>query len=157
MYIKYLNIYNNLIKLTRNKLLYLNLKNEEIFSDRMVFLLLHLSFFFKIYKQDNSKKTLQKINDFFFRQIELSIREIGYGDVSINKNMKKYVNFLYDIINHIDNWDNIDEHKKTIIMNDFISNAKNISYFVNYFDKLSDFYKNNTLIHFTKDIEEINI
>ena len=29
------NIYNNLIKLTRNKSLYLNLVNEAIFSDRL--------------------------------------------------------------------------------------------------------------------------
>ena len=104
---QYLNIYNNLIKLTRNKYLYLNLDNKEIFSDRIIFLLLHLSFFFKIYKSNNPKDKIQEIYDFIFNQIELSIREIGYGDVSINKNMKKYVNFFYDIVLNIDNWDNI--------------------------------------------------
>ena len=31
----------------------------------------------------------------------MSIREIGYGDVSINKNMKKYVNYFYDILSKI--------------------------------------------------------
>ena len=36
---EYLNIYNNLIKLTRNKLLYTNLTKEETFSDRIIFLL----------------------------------------------------------------------------------------------------------------------
>ena len=43
---EHLNIYNNLIKLTRNKSLYHNLKNDDTFSDRLVILLLHLSFFF---------------------------------------------------------------------------------------------------------------
>ncbi len=153
----YINIYNNLIKLTRNKYLYLNLKNEETYSDRLIFLLLHLSFFFKIYKENNSKSILQEIHDFIFNQIELSIREIGYGDVSINKNMKKYVNLFYDILSKIDTWENYKANQKSEILNTYINNPKNISFFTNYFDNLSIFYKNNALNHFTKDIEEFKI
>ena len=154
MHNEYLNIYNNLIKLTRNKSLYLNLSNKETFSDRLIFLLLHLSFFLKIFKNNNTKDLLQNIHDFIFKQIELSIREIGYGDVSINKNMKKYVNFFYDILSKIDKWENLDNHKKEEILEKLINNPKNISFFVIYFDKLSSFYKNNTLNFFTNDIEE---
>tara|TARA_B100001121_G_scaffold307257_1_gene328335 strand:- start:1720 stop:2193 length:474 start_codon:yes stop_codon:yes gene_type:complete len=153
----YLNIYNNLIKLTRNKFLYINLIETESFSDRIIFLLIHLSFFLKIYKSDESKKTMQEIHDFIFKQIELSIREIGYGDVSINKNMKKYVNFFYDIISKVDNWDNVDFNEKSHILNKIINKPKNISFFVNYFDKLCLFYKNNTLNYFKSDIEEFKI
>ena len=154
---QYLNIYNNLIKLTRNKYLYLNLDNKETFSDRIIFLLLHLSFFFKIYKLNNSKDKIQEIYDFIFNQIELSIREIGYGDVSINKNMKKYINYFYDIVLNVDNWENISYEEKVIILNKFINKPQNISFFTNYFDKLITFYKNNTLNYFTKDIEELKI
>ena len=154
---QYLSIYNNLIKLTRNKYLYLNLKNEETFSDRIIFLLLHLSFFFKIYKDNEIRNIIQEIHDFIFKQIELSIREIGYGDVSINKNMKKYVNFFYDIISNIDEWENIKIDKKAIILEKFINNPNNISFYVDYFDKLSSFYKKNTLNYFTKDIEDLKI
>ena len=153
----YINIYNNLIKLTRNEYLYLNLKNDETYSDRLIFLLLHLSFFFKIYKENNSKSILQEIHDFIFNQIELSIREIGYGDVSINKNMKKYVNLFYDILSKIDTWENYKANQKSEILNTYINNPKNISFFTNYFDNLSIFYKNNALNHFTKDIEEFKI
>ena len=154
---QYLNIYNNLIKLTRNKYLYLNLDSDETFSDRIIFLLLHLSFFFKAYKLNNSKDTIQEIYDFIFKQIELSIREIGYGDVSINKNMKKYVNYFYDITLNIDNWDSIRNDEKVIILTKFINKPQNISFFTNYFDKLITFYKDNTLNYFTKDIEELKI
>ena len=154
---QYLNIYNNLIKLTRNKYLYLNLDNKETFSDRIIFLLLHSSFFFKIYKLNNSKDKIQEIYDFIFNQIELSIREIGYGDVSINKNMKKYINYFYDIVLNVDNWENISYEEKVIILNKFINKPQNISFFTNYFDKLITFYKNNTLNYFTKDIEEFKI
>ena len=99
----YLNIYNNLIKLTRNKNLYYNLKNKDTFSDRLVILLLHFSFFLKIYKNSLSKEEAQDLFDFIVRQIELSIREIGYGDVSVNKKMKDYVNLFYSILEKIEN------------------------------------------------------
>ena len=60
------------------------------------------------------KKNLQNFFDYCVRQIELSIREIGYGDATINKKMKDYVNLLFSIIDKIDNWEtkNNDEKKK---------------------------------------------
>ena len=61
MNIEYLNIYNNLVKLTRNKNLYLNLKNNDTFSDRLIILLFHFGFFLKIYKKENVQKKRHKI------------------------------------------------------------------------------------------------
>ena len=46
----YLNIYNNLIKLTRNKKLYLNLEKDDTFSERLIFLFFHLALFLKHFK-----------------------------------------------------------------------------------------------------------
>ena len=60
MRIEYLNIYNNLIKLTRNKNLYLNLKNKDTFSDRLIILLLHFGFFLKIHKDEMQKKKISR-------------------------------------------------------------------------------------------------
>ena len=81
----YLNIYNNLINYTRNKNLYKNLNREDNFSDRLTLFLLHFSFFLKNFKKEENTKILQEIYDFNFRQLELSIREIGYGDQSLIK------------------------------------------------------------------------
>jgi len=39
---------NNLVKLTRNKDLYKNFENQDTFSDRLIFFLLHFAFFLKI-------------------------------------------------------------------------------------------------------------
>jgi len=72
----YLNIYNNLVGLTRNKELYKDFKDQDTFSDRMIFFLLHFAFFLKIYKNDKNKQILQEIYDYVFRQMELSVREI---------------------------------------------------------------------------------
>ena len=150
----YLNIYNNLIKLTRNKTLYYNLKNNDTFSDRLVILLLHFSFFLKTYKNSLSKKEAQDLFDFIVRQIELSIREIGYGDVSVNKKMKDYVNLFYSILEKIENWDIFDSSKKTKLLGDLMNIKDDNDLFIEYFDKYSHFLSKNSLKNFTKDIIE---
>ena len=151
----YLNIYNNLIKLTRNKNLYLNLINKDTFSDRLVILLFHFAFFLKLYKDEISKKEAQDIFDFVIWQIELSIREIGYGDVSVNKKMKDYVNLFYTIVEKIQKWDTLNKSNKTKLIGNFINIRDENDLFANYLDKYRDFLSNNTLKFFTKDILEI--
>jgi cytochrome b pre-mRNA-processing protein 3 len=49
----YINIYNNLVELTRNKDLYQNFDKQDTFSDRLIFFLLHFAFFLKVFKKDN--------------------------------------------------------------------------------------------------------
>jgi cytochrome b pre-mRNA-processing protein 3 len=98
---KYLYIYNNLINFTRNKDLYKSLSREDKFSDRLTLFLLHFAFFLKNFKNEENKIILQEIYDFNFRQLELSIREIGYGDQSINKKMKDYINLFHSMVSEI--------------------------------------------------------
>ena len=152
---EYLNIYNNLINLTRNKNLYLNLKNNDTFSDRLVILLIHFGFLLKINKFKISKKYSQDLFDFFVRQIELSIREIGYGDVAVNKKMKDYVNLFYSILEKIENWDDLSKDDKIALIANLININEDNDLIVNYFDKYRDFLTKNSLNIFTKDIIEI--
>jgi len=154
---EYLNIYNNLIKLTRNKNLYLNLKNNDTFSDRLIVLLFHFGFFLKNYKSEISKNEAQNLFDFFIRQIELSIREIGYGDVSVNKKMKDYVNLFFSILEKIENWDMLNMSDKKIILGDLMNIKEDNDLFIEYFNKLSVFFSKNPLKIFTKDILELKI
>ena len=150
----YINIYNNLVKLTRNKKLYTNLKNNDTFSDRLIILLFHFAFFLKVYKEEISKKEAQEIFDFVIRQIELSIREIGYGDVSVNKKMKDYINLLFSIIEIVDTWESLQNSKKTSLIADYINIDTHNDLFVKYFDKFGEFLAKNSLKIFTKDILE---
>ena len=120
----YLNIYNNLIKLTRNKNLY-NYDKQDTFYDRMIILFFHLAFLLNIYKNKEAKKNLQNFFDFCVRQIELSIREIGYGDATINKKMKDYVNLLFSIIDKIDDWDLKNNEDKLKIFTFYINQNEN--------------------------------
>ena len=121
---KFLNIYNNLIKLTRNKLLY-NKSNNESFSDRLIIFLFHFAFFIKIYKNKNNKEEFQSLYDFVFKQIELSIREIGYGDVSINKKMKDYINLFHSMVSEIHFWNDLTNTEKLKKISIFLSDYEN--------------------------------
>ena len=107
MTIKFLNVYNNLVSLTTNKKLYISLKSQDTFSDRLTIFLTHFAFFLKVYKTEENKKILQEIYDFNFRQMELSIREIGYGDQSINKKMKDYINLFHSMVSEIHFWEDL--------------------------------------------------
>ena len=142
---KYFNIYNNLVNLTRNKNLYKDFKYQDTFSDRLIFFLLHFAFFLKIYKVNNDKKLLQDIYDYIFRQVELSIREIGYGDQSINKKMKDYLNLFYGMIDKMHDWDNLTIESRRILLENFLDNARNTEYLVEYFEKYRLNLVNNTL------------
>ena len=154
MHKNYINIYNNLVRLTRNKNLYKTLKNKDTFSDRLIILLFHFAFFLKVYKEEVSKKEAQNIFDFVIRQIELSIREIGYGDVSVNKKMKDYVNLLFSIIEIVDIWETLKNSKKISLIADYINIDVHNDLFVKYFDKFEEFLAKNPLKIFTKDILE---
>ena len=110
---KYLYIYNNFINLTRNKDLYSSLDRDDNFSDRLTLFLLHFAFFLKNFKNEENKITLQEIYDFNFRQLELSIREIGYGDQSINKKMKDYINLFHSMVSEIHFWQEFNKNPKT--------------------------------------------
>ena len=94
---KHLYVYNNLINFTRNKDLYKSLSREDKFSDLLTMFLLHFAFFLKNFKNEENKNIFE-IYDFNFRQLELSIREIGYGDQSINKKMKDYINLFHSMV-----------------------------------------------------------
>ena len=150
----YINIYNNLVRLTRNKSLYRTLKNKDTFSDRLIILLFHFAFFLKVYKEEVSKNEAQDIFDFVIRQIELSIREIGYGDVSVNKKMKDYVNLLFSIIEIVDTWEQMQNSAKSSLFAKYINIDIHNDLFVKYFDKFGDFLVKNPLKIFTKDIIE---
>ena len=136
----YLNIYNNLIKLTRNKILY-NADKRDTFYDRIIIFFFHLGFLLKEFKKLEDKENLQKFFDFCVRQIELSIREIGYGDATINKKMKDYVNLLFSIIDNIDSWDSKNEEQKISIIKNYIDEYSNFQNIVDYFEKYVLFEK----------------
>ena len=147
----YLNIYNNLIKLTRNKNLY-NDSKPDTFYDRMIIFFFHISFLLKNYKETESKDNLQKFFDFCVKQVELSIREIGYGDATINKKMKDYINLLFSLIDKIDNWENLNTDQKLKIIKDYVDDVRDYNIYVDYIEKYRSFLTKNSFNNLSKDI-----
>ena len=150
----YIYFYNNLIKLTTDKKLYQGLKNNDTFSDRLILFLLHFAFFLKIYKNEKNSKILQDLYDFCFKQLELSIREIGYGDQSINKKMKEYINLFHSIISEVHFWENLDKTEKSNKINKFLPQFKKIEDLVEYFDRFNDDLSKKTLKSYLKSVSK---
>ena len=148
----YINIYNKLVALTRNKELYDGFKTQDSFSDRLTFLLFHFAFFLKIFKNKDNKVQLQEIYDFIFRQLELSIREIGYGDQTINKKMKVYINLFYAMLDEIHVWDLSSFENKVSILSTFLDNNADHANLSKYFDKFVIDLTNNTLNFYLKGV-----
>ena len=142
----YLDFYNNLIRLTTNKSLYEDFINkQDSFGDRLTLFLIHFAFVLKEFKSSENEKKLQELYDFNFRQIELSVREIGYGDQSINKKMKDYLNLFYAMIDKIHDWDILTDKSKIDVLSTFLENVIDIKHLVRYFDNYRLNLKNNTL------------
>ena len=148
----YINVYNNLINYTRNKELYKSLDRVDNFSDRLTFFLIHFAFFLKNFKNKENRDILQKIYDFNFRQLELSIREIGYGDQSINKKMKVYLNLFHAIVSEIHFWDELDKNEKSKKLSYFLEDFQEIDILVQYFNDFSLNLRKKNLNFFLKSV-----
>ena len=148
----FVSLYNNLVNLSRNKSLFSIFTNKDTFSDRILMLLFHFAFFLREYKNSTDKEYLQKFFDYFFRQIELNLREIGYGDVSINKKMKDYINIFYSILDKINNWNELENEKKGEILAFYYKLNDNHHKIVTYFNNFEIYLSKIPLKSFTKSV-----
>ena len=149
---EYINIYNNLVQLSRNKDLYVEFTTNDQFSDRLLILLLHFAFILKNFKNEKNSLILQEIYDFNFRQLELSIREIGYGDQSINKKMKDYINLFHSMVSEIHFWENLSKNEKLKKISIFLEDFNNIEYLLDYFELFNENLLKKTLNSYLKSV-----
>ena len=141
-----------MVNLSRNKDIYIEFTLKDSFSDRLVILLIHFAFFLKNIKNKESKKLTQSIHDNFFHQLELNLREIGYGDSKINKSMKSYINYFFNIINHISNWEDLNDLEKESILVKILHTKKRTLKLVDYFTRFDNYVKKTSLILFSKGV-----
>ncbi len=146
-----------MIKFSRNKSLFYFFTKDDTFSDRLLIFLFHFAFFLKKFKNTQSKEDLQNLFDYIFKELEISIREIGYGDASINKKMKVYVNSLYSILDKINDWENLESKKKNEIFESFFNVDKDANKLTNYFDEYFNFLKKKTFNSFLNGVINLKI
>ncbi len=120
------NLYNILLKLSRNIFFYEKIKLADNFETRIYLMFIHFSILMIVSKRKNVKFS-QKSYDLLFHNIENNLRELGFGDVSVNKKMKEFNKILYDILLKIE----LSEEKNSM----FDINHNLVS---KYFDNLKD-------------------
>ena len=140
-----LKLFNSILLLSRNKIFYTKYKLSDTFQNRIYLMFLHLSFLFIKIKNDKIyKKFYQNMFDYLFNQIELNMREIGFGDVTINKNMKFLVKKFYSILLNCEKYNNKNKESKKLLLFKILSlrdasiNA-NKADLTDYFDKYEAF------------------
>ena len=115
---------------------------------------IHFSIMMIIYKKKD-KKFDQKLYDKLFHSIENNLRELGFGDVSVNKKMKEFNKILYDILLKI----NLEKTPKKFkinkkLINQYFESLKSNNtqkikdferYFINFFDFCYELSLNNML------------
>ena len=108
----------------------------------------------KVFKTNYNSKELQEIYDYVFKQI---IREIGYGDVTINKKMKEYINLFHSILSKIDNWTDLNDINKSKILTNFIPFDTSSLDLAKYFDKYEILLSKTTLNSLIKGVIKLKI
>ena len=98
-YKKHNYIYNNLVELSRNKFFYKELNLEDKLENRVILIFAHLSIILKLIKKQNKDNNLsQELYDNTFLNLENNIREMGHGDVTVNKKMKELNRIFHEIL-----------------------------------------------------------
>jgi len=146
---KYDNIlYNKILSLSRNKLFYSKLNLLDTMDNRINLIFIHISFLFikvkNIDKNQNYKLFSQRIFDLVFSKVELNLREIGHGDVMVNKKMKLLVKYFYSILFDCENYRDKKLSEKISIMNKYLTlnnnnKSHNTNGIVKYFNKYEAF------------------
>ena len=153
--IKVNNIYQNIVKISRSKFFYLNLRLKDDFETRFDLIIFHafiIFFYYKNLKQGKSSVS-QELFDFMFNDFENNLREMGFGDIAVNKKMKVFITAFYGRIAQYSK--GVDDYKangdKSLLQQTILNNIykgdetliHHINYFIDYMTKNIDHFIEN--------------
>tara|TARA_Y100001970_G_C14150743_1_gene812562 strand:- start:1071 stop:1538 length:468 start_codon:yes stop_codon:yes gene_type:complete len=98
---------------------------DDSFESRFDIIVLHsfIIFYFLKNFSDNEKMLSQFLFDFMFNDFDNNLREMGFGDIAVNKKMKVFITAFYGrIANYSKGVDQIQNYKDEEILNKAISN-----------------------------------
>ena len=153
-------MYNTLLSLSRNFYFYKKIKLPDTFETRIYLMFIHFSVILIIYK-NKSVKFDQSQYDSLFNNIEYNLRELGFGDVSVNKKMKDLNKLFYDILLKINKSnDGLFDLNEKLIFN-YFNNTKSLKQseldlFKEYFTKFYDFCFELPLHNMVRDAIKFN-
>ena len=141
-------LYKNIILMCRNTLFYTNFHLIDTFQNRIHLIFIHISFVFIKIKQNDKNKIYkvfyQEMFDLIFNKIEINMREIGFGESTINKNMRFLVKTFYSILLSCEKYKEMNLDTKNIFLNKYLvlnnrKNTTNNKDIIEYFDKYEAF------------------
>ena len=145
-------LYNTLLLLSRNIFFYKDLKFNDSYETRIYLMFFHYSIILLISKIKGKKADQANYNNLFFH-IENNLRELGFGDVSVNKKMKDLNKIFYDILIKLKTNSNHFEINKILSikyfnnLNDSVQNWENFSkYFSNFYSFCFELDTNTVII-----------
>ena len=124
-----LNLYNKTLAEARNPLIFKNYIDDNLNNKILIFLIFLSKKFNKIKKTDDN---YQKFFDYIFNRIETDLRELGYGDMSVNKKMKVIVTKFYSILLDFKNYTKISKNEKINILRKYFNDIRQIDDFTDY-------------------------
>ena len=127
-----LNLYNKTLLEARNPVIFENYIDDNLNNKILVFLIFLSKIFNKIKK---TEENYQKFFDYIFNRIETDLRELGYGDMSVNKKMKVIVTKFYSILVDFKNYKIISKDEKMDILRKYFTDIRKIDDFSDYLIK----------------------
>ena len=137
-----LDLYNTLLSLSRNLYFYNKINLKDTFETRIYLMFIHFSLILIIYKRYKINFPQVSYDD-LFNAIENNLRELGLGDVAVNKKMKNLNKIFYDILLKINKSDDKLIINENLIIKYFPqlddSSSKKYQLFNQYFINFYDF------------------
>ena len=90
-------LYNTLLYLSRNFYFYNKINLKDTFETRVFLMFIHFSVMLIVYKNKKINFPQQEYDNLFY-SIENNLRELGFGDIAVNKKMKNLNKIFYDIL-----------------------------------------------------------
>tara|TARA_Y100001960_G_C14583909_1_gene782191 strand:- start:35 stop:592 length:558 start_codon:yes stop_codon:yes gene_type:complete len=150
-------IYQNIIERSRSKYFYLDKEVNDIFESRFDLIIFHSFMIFHFFREMNinNNPIPQNLFDFMFKDFENNLREMGFGDVAVNKKMKVFISAFYGRISNYSigvelyrvegNKRKLSEAiKNNIYKNEKVS-SKSVDFFVEYLLLNLDVFMKNSL------------
>ena len=136
------NFYNTLLYLSRNLYFYSKIKLKDTFESRIYLIFFHFSIILTVFKNKKINFSQQNYDNLFYC-IENDLRELGFGDVSVNKKMKNMNKIFYDILLKINKSDNGFAINKNLVLKyfEYLNDSNFVKYklFAQYFSKFYHF------------------
>tara|TARA_B100001996_G_scaffold328478_1_gene275758 strand:+ start:445 stop:990 length:546 start_codon:yes stop_codon:yes gene_type:complete len=162
-------IYQNIVERSRLKYFYLYKEVEDSFESRFDLIIFHSFIIFQFFREIKIENNLipQDLFDFMFKDFENNLREMGFGDVAVNKKMKIFIKAFYGRMSNYSmgvEMYRVKKNKKKLfdtIKNNIYKNkmvsSKNVDFFVEYLIlNLDNFIENSLEKNISKKFDFAN-